>query len=253
MKKRKYFTNLNERFGKWVVISPATELSVKNKSLVKCECGEEKLIGNNLLIRGLSKSCKNCETHFKDLSNIKFGFLIAEKISKTKIKNDGHKHWKCKCICGDYVIISSKHLLSGATKSCGCKTIELILKNKNILPGEQRATNKILKAYIKEAKNRNLIFDLTYDEFLLLIKQNCYYCNSNPDKTKIIKRTMDTIIFDYSGIDRKDNNSGYTKDNCVPCCWMCNKTKSALSFEEFIKWINKLKSHDIIINESTES
>ena len=34
---------------------------------------------------------------------------------------DGHAFWVCKCICGKEAIIPINNLLSGNTKSCGCK------------------------------------------------------------------------------------------------------------------------------------
>ena len=46
--------------------------------------------------------------------------------------------------------------------------------------------------------------------------------------------------FIYSGIDRKDNEIGYTLKNCVPCCIICNRAKNSLSFDEFLAWIGRL-------------
>lgn len=67
-----------------------------------------------------------------DLTNKKFGRLIAlRKVGKDK---SGHSTWECKCSCGTIKIVSSTHLMSGATKSCGClsseRTIEFNKKNK---------------------------------------------------------------------------------------------------------------------------
>lgn len=61
---------------------------------------------------------------FIDLAGQTFNRLTVLK----RAKNDKRKRtlWKCKCICGETVIIRGTHLISGATKSCGC------LKNEKI-------------------------------------------------------------------------------------------------------------------------
>lgn len=55
--------------------------------------------------------------YYKDLSNQKFGKLTV--VSKMESHN-GRVQWHCKCDCGGSKIVSSKDLLSGHTKSCGC-------------------------------------------------------------------------------------------------------------------------------------
>ena len=51
--------------------------------------------------------------------------------------------------------------------------------------------------------------------------------------------------YTYNGIDRKDNNLGYEKANCVPCCKRCNQMKNDMTMDEFINQIininNKLR------------
>ena len=57
-------------------------------------------------------------TFFNDLTNIRFGKLVALSIaSKDK---DGSFIWKCKCDCGNIRAILNRSLLNGNTKSCGC-------------------------------------------------------------------------------------------------------------------------------------
>lgn len=75
------------------------------------------------------------------------------------------------------------------------------------------------KKYKYGAQKRGLEFSLTKEQFEFYWKKPCYYCGSK----------IETI-----GIDRKDNNIGYKIDNCIPCCWRCNKVKGNASYEEFI-------------------
>lgn len=81
--------------------------------------------------------------------------------------------------------------------------------------------------YISGAKVRGYEFSLTIDLFKKIIEGNCYYCGQS----------------DKIGIDRKDNNIGYTELNSLPCCWSCNKFKRSLSFDFFIENCKKIAKH----------
>jgi hypothetical protein len=72
------------------------------------------------------------------------------------------------------------------------------------------------------AKIRGIQFNLSKDDFKSLRKHStCFYCG-------IAKLPFITI-------DRKNNNRGYTTDNCIQCCHWCNRTKGRkFSFEEMI-------------------
>jgi len=86
------------------------------------------------------------------------------------------------------------------------------------------------------AKRRNLYFNLTQVQVFELLLNNCAYCNlsANPNNNY------------YNGIDRIDNNKGYEVNNCVSCCFTCNRAKGALSLIDFIEWIHKIKSNNSI-------
>lgn len=80
-----------------------------------------------------------------------------------------------------------------------------------------------------KAKQNNQVWDLSFEEYSLLRSKNCHYCNGSlPETTR--------------GLDRIDNDKGYTFKNVVPCCGGCNKLKSNfLSEEETIEVVNLLK------------
>lgn len=71
-----------------------------------------------------------------------------------------------------------------------------------------------------QAKERGIQFSLTKEEYFSLIKNNCDYCNGIlPNKG--------------TGLDRINNNLGYTLLNVVPCCTSCNSIKGIyLTYEE---------------------
>lgn len=46
--------------------------------------------------------------------------------------------------------------------------------------------------------------------------------------------------FISNGIDRIDNNRGYVKENCVPCCKTCNYAKRKMDLLTFKEWARRL-------------
>jgi len=118
---------------------------------------------------------------FKDFSNKIFGRLTVIKIDHTKRTNSGKISikWECLCICGGKTITTGQRLSSGHTTSCGCALKEQARALK-ILPFGVVAKNKVLSAYKKGAKKRNLSFKLTEIQFFELTKGLCHYCGEPP-------------------------------------------------------------------------
>ena len=77
---------------------------------------------------------------------------------------------------------------------------------------------------------------LTYDEFIEFTKtEKCHYCN-----IKIKWVEYGNSVMNKDGprrsyfLDRKDTHSGYSKQNCVVACTLCNWTRSKrFTYEEF--------------------
>jgi hypothetical protein len=95
---------------------------------------------------------------------------------------------------------------------------------------------RIYCSFRYNASTKKRKFKLSLTQVLNLIYQNCFYCDSPPsNKMRRIGRKCEGYILYYSGLDRKNNDKGYTKDNVVPCCQRCNAIKSNLfTFEEMV-------------------
>lgn len=77
---------------------------------------------------------------------------------------------------------------------------------------------------------------LTYEEYLKFTEiHTCHYCGSHIEWLRFTTRDAKG----YS-IDRKDNAIGYTFDNCVPCCYICNKMKGKMDYYEFMEQCQKI-------------
>jgi hypothetical protein len=148
-------------------------------------------------------------------------------------KKGNHKYYSCLCVCGVAKTICYTHLVGNKIFSCGCLKHEL-----DITKGEpDSAAKSLYRHYKQNAKQRNLIFDITYDDFLRITALNCFYCGSFPIKEYCVgKRGKYT----YTGIDRKDSAKGYVTDNIVPCCADCNYFKSNIPYDKFLDLVEKI-------------
>ena len=54
----------------------------------------------------------------KDETGNVYGYLTV--LERAPSNKDGRAMWKCRCKCGNELIVLGKHLRSGNTKSCGC-------------------------------------------------------------------------------------------------------------------------------------
>lgn len=115
----------------------------------KCRCGNEVDVMGKHLRSGNTKSCgcyqreRATQSNLKrggDLTNLRFGRLIALEEAGFIKKADGRnaRLWKCQCDCGNICYIQHTYLQGGDTKSCGCirsqgeTEIEVLLQKNNI-------------------------------------------------------------------------------------------------------------------------
>ena len=237
------FDLTNKKFGALFVIKL---IVINNKSFWECKCDCGKIINqvSSRLRNGTAKSC-GCIGKKIDISGQKFGYLLAQH----RIIENNKSKWQCLCVCGKNINVLTGALKAGDNKSCGCKTIELMAKS-HIVPNG--LINKYFYNYKQGAKYRNIDFSILFDEFLLLINNNCFYCGESPslhEYWKFQKRKSYFLL--ANGIDRINNNLGYFKDNCVSCCTICNLAKAQYSLQQFQYWISNLikhKSHEKIVD-----
>lgn len=105
--------------------------------------------------------------------------------------------------------------------------------------GIESAYYKLYKKYETNAISRNIPFEISEHDFFELLKNNCQYCGDEPKQ--IVTANNHKVL--YNGVDRVDNSIGYTKDNCVSCCWICNRFKQSLTVDEMLKHVDKIHKH----------
>ena len=68
--------------------------------------------------------------------------------------------------------------------------------------------------------------------------QKCYYCGTSQDELNKLfgKELIESKKFSESlHIERKDSNKGYSENNCVLACALCNNAKSDMISDENFK------------------
>ena len=119
---------IGQRFGKLTVIKATKER--RHNSVVwecLCDCGnityattEGLRVGDNV-----SCGCRNsgsekfANQNKVNLTGLRFGKLIVEAATDMR-SSKGNQIWKCKCNCGNICYVSTNHLQSHNTQSCGC-------------------------------------------------------------------------------------------------------------------------------------
>lgn len=147
-------------------------------------------------------------------------------------KRSGNAKWLCRCHCGkEFTVVS--HVLRTRQKSCGCRT------RRKFLDGN---FGQVVSQTKKDALSRGYAFELTEEDMYTLHQQDCHYCGRPPSNCKKSSKytKKGNLGYKYNGIDRKDNNTGYTLDNCVTCCKYCNIAKHHQTYEFFIDMVRNI-------------
>lgn len=180
-----------------------------------------------------------------DLSGQIFGKLKVLHIDYDKIGKTRGSYYICDCACGNTVSKSRHSLikLHTPTRSCGCLQKE-VARN-SVLSDGRADRNYWIRKYKKRAKDQEIEFTLSDQEFFELSSQLCFYCDDPPIQRSHGYKSTYGSPFLANGLDRVEPKKGYTKDNVVPCCTDCNLQKRDTSQSEFIKKANKIaKKHN---------
>jgi len=174
----------------------------------------------------------------KDYNGLKLGSLKIE--SFTGFRDNAGAIFNSTCECGNKREISSRSIRRGIERnynlSCGkCEYSERLIH----LDSEDLALTYLFNMYKGKTKNKlKLEFELSKEEFKILTKKNCYYCNTEPKQVCFTENRKNKYI--YNGIDRIDSNKGYEINNVLPCCGFCNRMKLNHTLDAFKEQIKKI-------------
>lgn len=93
------------------------------------------------------------------------------------------------------------------------------LANPDLYKARHNRSNRSIAGRYNRAKTRAIRHERTWEvskeQFEVFLSLPCFYCNGSLNDTGC-------------GVDRKNSDLGYTVENLVPCCGICNKIKSNL-------------------------
>jgi hypothetical protein len=198
--------------------------------------------------RGETLTCKVCRDANKraDLARDKehvreLGRKNGAKPERIAVK----KEWKEKNYekVASYWIDARKRLVEANLEVYLKKNAEKSKRWREMNPEKVSAiheekTNSIdaqYSVYQTSSKSRRLEFSISKEDFTEWVKHPCYYCGIIQEKG-------------FNGIDRLDSTEGYTKENCVSCCHMCNMLKGSLGPNVFVHQTEHILTHLKIVS-----
>jgi len=187
----------------------------------KCsKCGEAKELtefGKSKFGKGgLQSSCKSCIKEYKKEYREKNKEAIKNYREKNKEATKEHreKNKEAKRKYDKEYREENKEMLILSTKKYREQNKEAIKnyreENKEAIKNYSKTPKGKYSRYKVGAKTRGYSFNLTFKEFKSYWQKDCSYCGD----------PIETI-----GLDRVDNTKGYSIDNIVSCCKVCNVMK----------------------------
>lgn len=138
-----------------------------------------------------------------NLVGVKFGSLTVEcRLPETN--KQGHVIWKCNCMCGNTCYVTTGSLNSKHTRSCGCLSKVWAVKHGLRNSSEYRIWQNIKS----RCYNENLEFYKDYGARGITV------CDEWKNDFMAFYNDMGPRPSPRHSIDRKDNDKGYSKDNC---------------------------------------
>jgi hypothetical protein len=144
-----------------------------------------------------------------DLTGKRFGWLVAIKeAGRTKSRN---LLWLCHCDCGSEVVVTSAHLSSGQTRSCGCfrRKASSIRSVRHGMEGTP--VYRAWAAMKERCSNPNHRFYGHYGGRGIVV------C----DRWLMFENFLQDMGIPGEGmtLERKNNDEGYCLDNCKWASW----------------------------------
>lgn len=162
-----------------------------------------------------------------DLLGQRFGRLTV--IEETNRRANGSILWKCKCDCGNTVLVRSNHLRRGGVLSCGCYNRDIITKHGDkdnpLYHTLQCMKDRCYNSNAQEYENYGGRGIKICDEWLESYESFRDWAMANGYRKGL-------------SIDRIDNNGDYSPDNCR---WATMKTQCR----------NRRSNHLLTINGET--
>lgn len=142
--------------------------------------------------------------------------LVGKKFDRLEVLEFDHmteKHqscWKCKCNCGNIILVLGSYLTSGHTKSCGCLQVDSKIKH-----GESHS--KLYKVWLgirSRVGDIGIIEHINNKFIKSYINKGITICDEWREFNNFNEWALNNGYKDGLQIDRINNNAGYFPSNC---------------------------------------
>ena len=163
------------------------------------------------------------------LTGKKFGYLTVLH----QVKNNDRCHktnakWLCQCKCGKKKEIIGRSLMTGATRSCGCRL------NSKMWKGYGNISKTYWNIVVKGASKRGLEFNITLKDAWEKFVRQKERCAISGLEIKIFSNYSDMRHNQTASLDRIDSSKGYVKSNIQWVHKRINIMKGNMSEKELL-------------------
>lgn len=142
-----------------------------------------------------------------DLTGQRFGRLVV--VERVENSADGRARWLCRCDCGQSKTVLDEHLKKGRTKSCGCAKSESSSKRFKKHGGRNSKLYRIWSNMKDRCNNPDCKVYSDYGGRGIKVCKEWIDDFSAFQKWALANGYKEGLT-----IDRKDNDKGYSPDNC---------------------------------------
>ena len=146
-----------------------------------------------------------------DLTGQRLGRLVVIERATDHVTSGGHRFvcWRCKCDCGNTVVVKGASLRYGITKSCGCISAELLDQRNTIHGMSHTKLYEVWKGMKSRCENPNHVGFKDYGGRGISVCEEWRDDFRQFYEWAIVHGYMDGLT-----IDRVDNIEGYSPKNC---------------------------------------
>lgn len=173
----------------------------------------------------------------ENLIGRKFNMLKVEDFAEDYVDKSG-KHsacWKCKCECGNIIVVQGNHLKHSHTKSCGCYQKQKVSESKKTHGMKKTRIYTIWCSMISRCNTKSSGSYKNYGERGIKVCQDWLEDFVNFYNWAITNGYKDNLY-----LERVDNNGDYCPENC---CWRTYKEQQR----------NKRTNHFMTYNGETKT
>lgn len=217
--------------GEFKRVAVGNEKSPQIHVEICCDsCGNVKWVPKYHYLRGSYMNCRCSHLKVPEPGSVFGKWVVITGVTKHR-----RTYVRVRCECGNESVTQLSDLIRGRTKMCVSCGHDANRMSEDQL--KSRAFEVLFSAYRRNAARNGREFNLSFDQFISLVTKDCAY-SGHPPMGITKPHQLTNVYIMHNGLDRVDNERGYTIDNVVPCCYVCNRAKLSMPYAEWSHWLD---------------